>query len=86
MTYRERLNRATKRAKRINRHLTWQEAKEQAKAYLYDVLNIYPSTPAIMRQFRWNQVGLAIVNAFKELTCPTPMENILGSSTPNQEA
>ncbi len=77
VTYRERLSRATKRAKRINRRLTWQEAKEQAKAYLYDVLNLYPSTPAIMRQFRWNQVGLAIVKAFKELS---------GPSTPNQEA
>ena len=67
-TYTESLKRATARSFRKNPKAGWRNAKEEAKTYLHDILNKYPSTPAIMRNYRYVQkvrVGVAIKNAFQ---------------------
>lgn len=55
LSYAQRLKKATQRAFKENPTLGWRDAKERARTYLHDVLNVYPSTPAIMKAFKWMQ-------------------------------
>lgn len=67
-SYTERLKRKTKQIHAANPKLGWRDAKDRAKQYLHDLLNLYPSTPAIMRYYRYQQklkVGAALSNMFK---------------------
>lgn len=66
-SYTERLKRKTKQIHAASPKLGWRDAKERARTYLHDLLNLYPSTPAIMKYYRYQQklqVGAALSRMF----------------------
>lgn len=73
--YSERLKRKTQQIHSANPKLGWRDAKDRAKAYLQDILNLYPSTPAIMKHYRWLrklEIGGGLSRMFKAFHEPNP--------------
>lgn len=54
-TYSQHLKRMTRKYHDANPKLGWAFARDQARAYLHDQLNKYPSTPAIMRNYAYQR-------------------------------
>ena len=55
-TFTQQLSRYTAKIKRARPALKWSEARSEARAYLNGIKQVYPSVPAIMRKFRWQEL------------------------------